>query len=85
MFHKHILFGAVSCQGAVGGYSSPLVIVLVVYAFLFNFRLDQMFSDAFSRDYQLLKSDPKHSLYLACALMVRGNVEISDVRRNIEK
>lgn len=48
-------------------------------------RLDQMFSDAFSKDYQLLKSDPKHSLYLACALMVRGNVEISDVRRNIER
>ncbi|XP_061166870.1 tubulin epsilon chain-like [Saccostrea echinata] len=48
-------------------------------------RLDQMFSDAFSRDHQLIKADPKHSLYLACALMVRGNVEISDVRRNIER
>lgn len=48
-------------------------------------RLDEMFSDAFSKDYQLLRSDPKHSLYLACALMVRGNVEISDVRRNIER
>lgn len=48
-------------------------------------RLDQMFSDAFSRDHQLLRADPKHSLYLACALMVRGNVEISDVRRNIER
>ncbi|XP_053382709.1 tubulin epsilon chain-like [Mercenaria mercenaria] len=48
-------------------------------------RLDQMFSDAFSKDYQLLKTDPKHSLYLACALMVRGNVEVSDVRRNIER
>ncbi|KAL5014922.1 hypothetical protein ScPMuIL_009192 [Solemya velum] len=48
-------------------------------------RLDQMFSDAFSKDHQLLKVDPKHSLYLACALMVRGSVEISDVRRNIER
>lgn len=48
-------------------------------------RLDQMFSDAFSKDYQLLKSDPKHSLYLACALMVRGKVEVSDMRRNIER
>lgn len=48
-------------------------------------RLDQMFSDSFSKDHQLIKADPKHSLYLACALMVRGNVEISDVRRNIEK
>ncbi|KAJ8321781.1 hypothetical protein KUTeg_000252 [Tegillarca granosa] len=48
-------------------------------------RLDQMFSDSFSKDHQLIKADPKHSLYLACALMVRGNVEISDIRRNIEK
>uniref|UniRef100_A0A3P8RZC2 Tubulin epsilon 1 n=1 Tax=Amphiprion percula TaxID=161767 RepID=A0A3P8RZC2_AMPPE len=36
-------------------------------------RLDQMFTD------------PKHSLYLACALMVRGNVQVSDLRRNIER
>ena len=48
-------------------------------------RLDQMFSDAFSHEHQLLKADPKHSLYLACALMVRGNVQISDIRRNIER
>lgn len=47
-------------------------------------RLDQMFSDAFSKDHQLIQADPKHSLYLACALMVRGNVQISDLRRNIE-
>ena len=25
-------------------------------------KLDQAFSDAFSRDYQLIKADPKHSL-----------------------
>lgn len=48
-------------------------------------RLDQMFSDAFSKDHQLMQADPKHSLYLACALMVRGNVQISDLRRNIER
>lgn len=48
-------------------------------------RLDQMFSDAFSKDHQLIQADPKHSLYLACALMVRGNVQVSDVRRNIER
>ncbi|KAL3889878.1 hypothetical protein ACJMK2_002200 [Sinanodonta woodiana] len=48
-------------------------------------QLDQMFSDAFSKDHQLMKTDPKHGLYLACALMVRGDVEISDVRRNIER
>ncbi|PFX15541.1 Adenylate cyclase type 6 [Stylophora pistillata] len=48
-------------------------------------RLDQMFTDAFSKDHQLIKADPKNSLYLACALMLRGNVEISDIRRNIER
>ncbi|CAI9740048.1 tubulin epsilon chain-like [Octopus vulgaris] len=48
-------------------------------------RLDQMFSDAFSKDHQLIKADPRHSLYLACALMVRGKVSISDMRRNIER
>ncbi|CAN9507588.1 unnamed protein product [Ophioblennius macclurei] len=48
-------------------------------------RLDQMFSDAFSKDYQLIRADPKYSLYLACALMVRGNVQVSDLRRNIER
>jgi len=44
-----------------------------------------MFSDAFSRDHQLIQADPKHSLYLACALLVRGNVQVSDLRRNIER
>ncbi|XP_038617344.1 tubulin epsilon chain isoform X1 [Tachyglossus aculeatus] len=48
-------------------------------------RLDQMFSDAFSKDHQLIRADPKHNLYLACALMVRGNVHVSDLRRNIER
>ncbi|ESP03419.1 hypothetical protein LOTGIDRAFT_224456 [Lottia gigantea] len=48
-------------------------------------RLDQMFTDAFSKDHQLIKADPKHSLYLACSLMVRGNVEMSDIRRNIDR
>ncbi|KAL8558491.1 Tubulin epsilon chain [Nucella lapillus] len=48
-------------------------------------RLDQMFTDAFSRDNQLIRADPKHSLYLACALMLRGSVELSDIRRNIDR
>ena len=52
---------------------------------LTTFRLDQMFSDAFSADHQLLKCEPKRDLYLACALMVRGNVQVSDIRRNIER
>uniref|UniRef100_A0A665WH16 Tubulin, epsilon 1 n=1 Tax=Echeneis naucrates TaxID=173247 RepID=A0A665WH16_ECHNA len=48
-------------------------------------RLNQMFSDAFSKDHQLIRADPKRSLYMACALMVRGNVQVSDLRRNIER
>ncbi|XP_072550551.1 tubulin epsilon chain isoform X2 [Salminus brasiliensis] len=48
-------------------------------------RLDQMFTDAFSKDHQLMRADPKHNLYLACALMLRGNVQLSDLRRNIER
>ena len=48
-------------------------------------RLDQMFTDAFSKDNQLLKVDPKRNLYLACALILRGKVEISDIRRNIDR
>jgi tubulin epsilon len=47
--------------------------------------LNQSFSDVFSRDYQLIKADPKHSLYLACALILRGKVNMSDIRRNIER
>ena len=48
-------------------------------------RLDQMFTDAFSKDHQLLQAEPRHSLYLACALLVRGDVQVSDLRRNIER
>ncbi len=44
-----------------------------------------MFSDAFSKEHQLIRADPKHNLYLACALMLRGNVQLSDLRRNIER
>ncbi|KAJ3606659.1 hypothetical protein NHX12_026178 [Muraenolepis orangiensis] len=48
-------------------------------------RLDQMFSDAFSKDHQLMRTDPRRSLYLACALMGRGNLQLSDLRRNIHR
>lgn len=44
-----------------------------------------MFSDAFSKEHQLIRADPKHNLYLACALMLRGNVQLSDLRRNIDR
>lgn len=47
--------------------------------------IEQMFSDAFKRDQQLLQCDPKSNLYLACGLMVRGACQVSDIRKNIEK
>lgn len=48
-------------------------------------RLDQMFTDAFSRDHQLIKADPKNGMYLACGLICRGNLHVSDIRRNIDR
>ena len=48
--------------------------------------IEQMFADAFKRDNQLLQcGEPKSSVYLACALMLRGRVQLSDIRRNIDK
>uniref|UniRef100_A0A8C6S899 Tubulin, epsilon 1 n=1 Tax=Neogobius melanostomus TaxID=47308 RepID=A0A8C6S899_9GOBI len=48
-------------------------------------RLDQMFSDAFSKEQQLIEADPRRSLYLACALLLRGDVAVSDLQRNIQR
>ncbi|XP_057684221.1 tubulin epsilon chain [Corythoichthys intestinalis] len=48
-------------------------------------RMNQLFNNAFSRSHQLIKADPKHSLYLACSLVARGNVQVSDLRRNIDR
>ena len=46
---------------------------------------DQIFSDALSRDYQLIHADPKNNVYLACAMLLRGKIQMSDIRRNIER
>ena len=49
-------------------------------------KLDQAFSDLFLKSNQLMVADPQHSLYLACALLVRGkNVQLSDMRKSITK
>ncbi|KAL9652838.1 hypothetical protein ABK040_010870 [Willaertia magna] len=49
-------------------------------------RLDQMFKDVLSKEYQLLKCDPIHSKYLSCGLILRGQqANISDINRNISK
>ncbi|KAI8812355.1 Tubulin/FtsZ family, GTPase domain-containing protein [Cladochytrium replicatum] len=48
-------------------------------------RLDQMFSDVFQRECQLMRAEPWNSTYLCCALIARGDVEISDLRKNIDR
>ncbi|KAA0193468.1 Tubulin epsilon 1, partial [Fasciolopsis buskii] len=47
--------------------------------------IDQAFSDAFTRDFQLVSSDPFRHTFLAAALLVRGAISASDLRRNIDK
>ncbi|KNC48695.1 tubulin [Thecamonas trahens ATCC 50062] len=47
--------------------------------------LNQMFSDAFAPAHQLTSVDPRVGAYLACGLMVRGDVLMSDIRRNIDR
>ncbi|TNN08064.1 Tubulin epsilon chain [Schistosoma japonicum] len=48
-------------------------------------KLDQIFSDTFTKDYQLMSTDPCRHVYLAAALLVRGAINASDLRRNIDK
>jgi tubulin epsilon len=46
-------------------------------------RIDHSFTESFQLDHQLLRVDPRRHTYLACALLARGNVAISDVNRAI--
>lgn len=48
-------------------------------------KLDQMFTDAFSAHQQLVQSEVKTGILLACTLLARGNVSISDIRRNLDR
>lgn len=62
---------------------SPLYSILDVK--LESRRLDQIFDDILTPNYQLLRVDPKNSVYLACGLILRGNAEISDLNRNVSR
>ena len=46
---------------------------------------DQLFTDAFARETQLMSVSPREHTYLACGLLVRGAVEVSDINRNVER
>eukprot|EP00644_Phytophthora_capsici_P008497 jgi/Phyca11/111385/e_gw1.20.707.1 len=48
-------------------------------------RLNQMFAEAFQKDHQLIRANPRASVYLACGLLMRGNVEVSDINANIQR
>mmetsp|Transcript_11898 Transcript_11898/g.21887 ORF Transcript_11898/g.21887 Transcript_11898/m.21887 type:complete len:239 (+) Transcript_11898:2334-3050(+) len=48
-------------------------------------QVDRMFASAFSRPNQLLKTDPMSGSFLACALLARGGVNLSDLNRNVER
>ncbi|KAI9204176.1 Tubulin/FtsZ family, GTPase domain-containing protein [Polychytrium aggregatum] len=52
---------------------------------VYSRNMDQMFTDCFQRDSHLLKVDPKSGVYLGCGLITRGDIELSDLRRNIER
>mmetsp|Transcript_11073 Transcript_11073/g.19222 ORF Transcript_11073/g.19222 Transcript_11073/m.19222 type:complete len:473 (-) Transcript_11073:121-1539(-) len=48
--------------------------------------LDQVFSDVFARENQLIRADPRHGTYLACGLLMRGaTANISDMNRNVAR
>eukprot|EP00762_Andalucia_godoyi_P004150 ANDGO_06301.mRNA.1 Tubulin beta-2 chain len=46
-------------------------------------HVNQMFTDAFNKESQLVECNPRSFKYLACGLLVRGNVEVSDINNNI--
>lgn len=48
-------------------------------------HLDAIFSDVFSNSNQLCKVDLKKGTFLSCALLLRGNLQVSDVRRNVDR
>eukprot|EP00049_Salpingoeca_infusionum_P013120 m.245266 g.245266 ORF g.245266 m.245266 type:complete len:463 (-) comp15363_c0_seq2:310-1698(-) len=48
-------------------------------------RLDQIFTDLFDPAFQLTKCNPRQGTYTSCALLVRGAVDVSDIRRNVDR
>ena len=48
-------------------------------------RVERAIDACFDRRNQLIRADPLRSTYLASALLLRGNVTVTDVGRNIER
>eukprot|EP00939_MAST-03C_sp_MAST-3C-sp1_P004167 g4167.t1 len=47
--------------------------------------IGEMFDSVLRPEHQLIECEPKNDKYLACALLLRGDVQISDVQRHINK
>lgn len=45
----------------------------------------QLFTEAFSREAQLIWAEPRHHTFLATALLLRGGVGVGDVQRNVAR
>jgi hypothetical protein len=43
------------------------------------------FTKLYPREYQLIKANPKANTYLACGVLVRGDMQVSDINRNIKR
>ena len=68
--------------------ASNLVQSLPISSTLFQsrpIRLEGLFSDALAPHSQLMRTDPKHATLLASGLLIRGNVTMSDVQRNLAR
>ena len=48
-------------------------------------RLENLFSEVWGPHAQLTRTDPKHDTLLACGLLLRGDVTISDAQRNLAR
>ena len=48
-------------------------------------RVDGTFIEVFSKENQLVRTDIRQGVTLACAVLARGRVALSDVRRNLMK
>ena len=50
-----------------------------------SMRLEGLFSEVLQPHAQLVQADPKHTTMLACGLLLRGDVTVSDVQRNVAR
>lgn len=64
---------------------APLYLQPDVAAMSVSRQIDGMFQGAFSRGQQLTRGNPRSASHLACGLLLRGDVVMSDVTRNVQR